>query len=81
MMPLRPSPRPCVEQVADICGSAAFGPAYMAHSSMADDGFLQRRFGHGYGAKLVDAPTRLVCGILGESEGYRQNPAHHEPAG
>jgi len=58
-------------KMADIYCSDAFGTAHRAHSSMVGDGFPVKCSGFllakelDYFAKVVDAPTKPVCGILG----------------
>jgi len=57
--------------MADIYCSDAFGTAHRAHSSMVGDGFPVKCSGFllakelDYFAKVVDTPTKPVCGILG----------------
>merc|ERR1712054_5094 len=58
-------------KMADIYCSDAFGTAHRAHSSMVGDGFPVKCSGFllakelDYFAKVVDTPTKPVCGILG----------------
>merc|ERR1712039_754045 len=58
-------------KMADIYCSDAFGTAHRAHSSMVGDGFPVKCSGFllakelDYFAKVVDSPTKPVCGILG----------------
>ncbi|CAJ1446500.1 unnamed protein product [Effrenium voratum] len=58
-------------KLADIYCSDAFGTAHRAHSSMVGEGFDIKCSGFllakelDYFAKVVDAPERPVCGILG----------------
>merc|ERR1712046_204710 len=63
--------RASLAKLADIYCSDAFGTAHRAHSSMVGDGFATKCSGFllakelDYFAKVVDAPTKPVCGILG----------------
>ncbi|CAJ1374446.1 unnamed protein product [Effrenium voratum] len=63
--------RASLAKLADIYCSDAFGTAHRAHSSMVGEGFPVKCSGFllakelDYFAKVVDAPTRPVCGILG----------------
>ena len=63
--------RASLAKLADIYCSDAFGTAHRAHSSMVGDGFPVKCSGFllakelDYFAKVVDAPTKPVCGILG----------------
>jgi len=58
-------------KMGDIYCSDAFGTAHRAHSSMVGDGFDVKCSGFllakelDYFAKVVDSPTKPVCGILG----------------
>merc|ERR1719183_1299291 len=58
-------------KMGDIYCSDAFGTAHRAHSSMVGDGFATKCSGFllakelDYFAKVVDSPTKPVCGILG----------------
>ena len=63
--------RASLAKLADIYCSDAFGTAHRAHSSMVGEGFPVKCSGFllakelDYFAKVVDSPTRPVCGILG----------------
>jgi len=63
--------RASLAKMADIYCSDAFGTAHRAHSSMVGEGFPVKCSGFllakelDYFAKVVDAPTKPVCGILG----------------
>merc|ERR1712037_215788 len=63
--------RASLAKLADIYCSDAFGTAHRAHSSMVGDGFPIKCSGFllakelDYFAKVVDSPTKPVCGILG----------------
>ncbi|CAE7897144.1 pgk-1, partial [Symbiodinium sp. KB8] len=63
--------RASLAKLADIYCSDAFGTAHRAHSSMVGEGYPVKCSGFllakelDYFAKVVDAPTRPVCGILG----------------
>merc|ERR1711988_2009908 len=63
--------RTSMAKLADIYCSDAFGTAHRAHSSMVGEGYPVKCSGFllakelDYFAKVVDAPTRPVCGILG----------------
>merc|ERR1712137_1237872 len=63
--------RASLAKLADIYCSDAFGTAHRAHSSMVGEGFPVKCSGFllakelDYFAKVVDAPTKPVCGILG----------------
>merc|ERR1711988_565439 len=63
--------RASLAKMADIYCSDAFGTAHRAHSSMVGDGFPVKCSGFllakelDYFAKVVDSPTKPVCGILG----------------
>lgn len=63
--------RNSLAKMADIYCSDAFGTAHRAHSSMVGDGFPVKCSGFllakelDYFAKVVDSPTKPVCGILG----------------
>jgi len=63
--------RASLAKLADIYCSDAFGTAHRAHSSMVGDGFPTKCSGFllakelDYFAKVVDSPTKPVCGILG----------------
>merc|ERR1719502_1964632 len=63
--------RASLAKMADIYCSDAFGTAHRAHSSMVGEGFPVKCSGYllakelDYFAKVVDAPTKPVCGILG----------------
>merc|ERR1719220_1604247 len=58
-------------KMGDIYCSDAFGTAHRAHSSMVGDGYATKCSGFllakelDYFAKVVDSPTKPVCGILG----------------
>jgi len=63
--------RASLAKLADIYCSDAFGTAHRAHSSMLGEGFSVKCSGFllakelDYFAKVVDNPTKPVCGILG----------------
>eukprot|EP00933_Yihiella_yeosuensis_P050137 TRINITY_DN478_c0_g1_i3.p1 TRINITY_DN478_c0_g1~~TRINITY_DN478_c0_g1_i3.p1 ORF type:complete len:538 (-),score=197.70 TRINITY_DN478_c0_g1_i3:301-1851(-) len=63
--------RASIAKLADIYCSDAFGTAHRAHSSMVGEGYATKCSGFllakelDYFAKVVDAPTKPVCGILG----------------
>jgi len=63
--------RASLAKLADVYCSDAFGTAHRAHSSMVGDGFPIKCSGFllakelDYFAKVVDSPTKPVCGILG----------------
>jgi phosphoglycerate kinase len=63
--------RASIAKLADIYCSDAFGTAHRAHSSMVGDGYGVKCSGFllkkelDYFAKVVDSPTKPVCGILG----------------
>merc|ERR1712183_335616 len=63
--------RASLAKLADIYCSDAFGTAHRAHSSMVGEGFPTKCSGFllakelDYFAKVVDSPTKPVCGILG----------------
>jgi phosphoglycerate kinase len=63
--------RASLAKLADIYCSDAFGTAHRAHSSMVGEGFPVKCSGFllakelDYFAKVVDSPTKPVCGILG----------------
>jgi len=63
--------RASLAKLADVYCSDAFGTAHRAHSSMVGDGFATKCSGFllakelDYFAKVVDSPTKPVCGILG----------------
>jgi phosphoglycerate kinase len=63
--------RQSLAKLADVYCSDAFGTAHRAHSSMVGDGFPVKCSGFllakelDYFAKVVDSPTKPVCGILG----------------
>ena len=63
--------RASLAKLADIYCSDAFGTAHRAHRSMVGEGFPVKCSGFllakelDYFAKVVDSPTRPVCGILG----------------
>merc|ERR1719507_316425 len=63
--------RASIAKLADIFCSDAFGTAHRAHSSMMGDGYSVKCSGFlmakelDYFAKVVDSPTKPVCGILG----------------
>merc|ERR1712176_1293844 len=63
--------RQSLAKLADVYCSDAFGTAHRAHSSMVGDGFPIKCSGFllakelDYFAKVVDSPTKPVCGILG----------------
>jgi len=63
--------RASLVKMADIYCSDAFGTAHRAHSSMVGEGFPVKCSGFllakelDYFAKVVDAPKKPVCGILG----------------
>jgi len=63
--------RASLAKLADVYCSDAFGTAHRAHSSMVGDGFGTKCSGFlmakelDYFAKVVDSPTKPVCGILG----------------
>merc|ERR1712207_94139 len=63
--------RQSLAKLADVYCSDAFGTAHRAHSSMVGDGFPLKCSGFllakelDYFAKVVDSPTKPVCGILG----------------
>jgi len=63
--------RASLAKMADIYCSDAFGTAHRAHSSMVGEGFPVKCSGFllakelDYFAKVIDSPTKPVCGILG----------------
>jgi len=63
--------RSSLAKLADVYCSDAFGTAHRAHSSMVGEGFPTKCSGFllakelDYFAKVVDSPTKPVCGILG----------------
>jgi phosphoglycerate kinase len=63
--------RASMARLADIYCSDAFGTAHRAHSTMVGDGYPVKCSGFllakelDYFAKVIDAPTAPVCGILG----------------
>jgi len=63
--------RASLAKLADVCCSDAFGTAHRAHSSMVGEGYPIKCSGFllakelDYFAKVVDSPTKPVCGILG----------------
>mmetsp|Transcript_13435 Transcript_13435/g.36050 ORF Transcript_13435/g.36050 Transcript_13435/m.36050 type:complete len:417 (+) Transcript_13435:97-1347(+) len=63
--------RASIAKLADVYCSDAFGTAHRAHSSMVGEGFPVKCSGFlmakelDYFAKVIDAPAKPVCGILG----------------
>jgi len=63
--------RASLAKLADVYCSDAFGTAHRAHSSMVGDGFGTKCSGFlmakelDYFSKVIDSPTKPVCGILG----------------
>jgi len=63
--------RASLAKLADVYCSDAFGTAHRAHSTMVGEGYAVKCGGFllakelAYFAKVVDSPTKPVCGILG----------------
>jgi len=63
--------RASLAKLADVYCSDAFGTAHRAHSSMVGEGFAEKCSGFllakelDYFAKVVESPTKPVCGVLG----------------